>query len=105
VNDDDFGDVAAWVSSHTAPDTIVAVGQPWPLSLFADRTSILIPLDLDEAELRQFIVVYRVSHFLMDGRDPRRRPYRHNLEDLADDGVRATKVGAVTVFDTRALWQ
>jgi 4-amino-4-deoxy-L-arabinose transferase-like glycosyltransferase len=103
VNDDDFKDVSAWIMSQTAPDAIVAVGQPWPLTFFTRRPSVLIPLNLEDADLHRFITTYGVDYLLIDGSDRPRRPYRDYLQGLGDAGVRATRVGSVTIFDTRAL--
>lgn len=105
VNDDDFKNVVAWADTRTDRDAILAAAQPWPLGLFADRPAVLVPINLREPELRRFIVENRISHFLLDGRDPRRKPYRDYLDDLEEDGVRATKIGAVTAYDTRTLWR
>ena len=105
VNDDDFKRVVSWALGQTATDTVLAAGQPWPLGLFAHRPVVMAPVNLDEASLRRFIVEYRVGQFLVDGRDVRRRRYREYLEELSDDGVRVVKLGAVTAFDTSALWR
>jgi len=104
VNDDELSRVSAWLGARTELDAIVAAGQPWPYAYFTRRPAVLIPLNLSEDRLRQFIVEYRVAYMLIDQRDRQRRPYRDYLEKLADDGVRVTRLGAIAAFDTRVLW-
>ena len=105
VNDDDFKRVLAWAETSTGPDDILAAGQPWPLGLFSRRPALMATINLDETSIRRFIVEYRISQFLVDGRDPQRRRYREYLDELEDEGVQATKLGAVTAYDVRALWR
>ena len=46
--------MSAWITSQTAPDAVVAVGQPWPLTFFTRRPSVLIPLNLEDEDLLSF---------------------------------------------------
>jgi len=105
INDDDLAGVVTWTLARTERDAVLAAGQPWPVSLFTGRPTVLIPHNLNEDDLRRFIDQYRVAYFLADGRDRTRRDYRTFLENMAEEGVRPTRIGAVTAFETRALWR
>ncbi|MFN8635511.1 MAG: glycosyltransferase family 39 protein [Chloroflexota bacterium] len=105
VNDGNLDDAVEWIRGQTTPDTVLALGQPWPYTFFTGRPSVLLPYRLTDERLRDFLVEYRVSYVLYDPRDPQRREYGDQLRDLSSDGVRASRLKNLQVFDTRALWR
>jgi len=105
VNDGNLDDVIKWTAERTSPDTVLAHGQPWPFAFFTERPMVLLPYRLTDADLRRFLVEYRVSYVLYDPRDPQRRDYGDQLRDLEAAGVRGQRLKNLVVFDTRTLWQ
>lgn len=105
VGDNELEDVVAWIDARTGPDAVLAHGQPWPYSFLTRRPSVMLPINLSKERLRDLAIEYRVSYMLIDGRDRWRRGYRDHLEELADEGVRPTRLGPLIAFDTRALWE
>jgi 4-amino-4-deoxy-L-arabinose transferase-like glycosyltransferase len=105
TNDGSLDEAIEWIRAQTAPDTILAHGQPWPYTFFTGRPTVLLPYRLSDALLRQFLIEYRVSYVLYDPRDPQRRGYADQLRDLDEAGVRSQRVENLMVYDTRPLWQ
>jgi 4-amino-4-deoxy-L-arabinose transferase-like glycosyltransferase len=105
VNDGNLDDVIDWAAERTTPDMVMAHGQPWPFAFFTGRPMVLLPYRLNDANLRRFLIVYRVSYVLHDPRDPQRRDYGDQLRDLETDGVRGQRLKNLVVYDTRALWE
>lgn len=105
VNDRSLEEALEWILTRTEHDDVLAHGQPWPYSFFTGRPSVLLPYRLDDAQLRRFLVEYRVAYVLYDPRDPQRRDYLEQLRALGDAGVRSQRVETLIVFDTRPLWR
>jgi hypothetical protein len=105
ANDGDLDEAIRWIRRNTASDTILALGTPWPYTFFTGRPSVLLPYQLNDADLRRLLVTYRVSYVLHDPSDPRRRGYGEQLRALASLGVHSQRVKDLQVFDTRPLWQ
>ncbi|MGE3270870.1 MAG: hypothetical protein AB7P40_19105, partial [Chloroflexota bacterium] len=105
VNNGSFDEVLAWIRSDTSPDAVLAHGQPWPFALFSGRPVVLLPYELSDERFRTFLIEYRVSYILYDPRDPQRRSYRDQLDDLEDDGIQSRRIESMVIYDTRPLWQ
>ena len=105
VNDGSFDETVTWIERRTDVTDVLAHGQPWPYTFFTARPSVLLPYRLTDADLRRFLIEYRVAYVLHDSRDPQRREYREQLQALSSSGVQSTRVESLIVYDTRPLWQ
>jgi 4-amino-4-deoxy-L-arabinose transferase-like glycosyltransferase len=56
-----------YLKNHTNPNSIVASSNPWMITLFAVRPSIMIGTNIDSKNYCKFISQYKISYFLTSG--------------------------------------
>jgi uncharacterized membrane protein len=104
VEDRDVSQVLDWVGAHTERDAVLAHALPEIFTFFTERPSTRLPRRLDQQNLKEFLINYRVSYVLLNNYDGYRRRYQNDLLTFETQGVSVTPVGDYRIFDTRPLW-